>query len=216
MTRAVGILRLVTALVGVIALIGRYYYGLGNVTFSTGNYIAYLTIQSNIAAVLMFTVGGIRVLRGRPESSRFSTVRMLVTSCLVVAGSVFIVLVAQSANFGYPIGVPWSDSLLHFVIPAFAIVDWVLAPGRRRTRWALSLALLGYPVVWGVITLIRGEFVGWYPYFFMDPYLVSGPLEFAAYSAAALAVFIVVALLLTGTARIVTPLAPTGRSTRSD
>lgn len=211
MTRAIGLLRLVAVGVGVVALIGRYFYGLGNVTFTSGNYIAYLTIQSNIAALGMFGIGGVRMLRGRVRESRLgSALRLLITSCLVVAGSVFIVLVLQSANFGYPIGVPWSDALLHFVIPAYAILDWVLAPGRRRTRWSLCAAILGYPVVWGVITLIRGAAVGWYPYFFLDPYLVSGPVEFVGFSAIALCVFVVVSLLLTAASRHIRPLRMPG------
>ena len=44
-------LRLLAAAVGVAALIGRFVYGQGFITFSVGNYFGYLTHQSNIAAV---------------------------------------------------------------------------------------------------------------------------------------------------------------------
>jgi hypothetical protein len=204
--RATAVCRLAIAVLLVAALIGRYQYGVGNITFSTGNYFAYLTIQSNLAALAMFAVGGVRMWRGDDESRAWSAVRLLVTSCLVVAGSVFIVLVVQSPNFGYPIGVPWSDAVLHFVIPAYAILDWALAPGRHATRWALAPALLGYPVVWGLITLWRGQSVGWYPYFFLDPNQMRSFGEFAGYSSIALSVFLVVALLLTWLSRVVRPL----------
>ena len=26
-----------------------------------------------------------------------------------------------------------------------------------------------YPLAWALITLVRGQFVDWYPYFFLDP-----------------------------------------------
>jgi len=47
-------------------------------------------------------------------------------------------------------------------------------------------------VVWGVITLVRGASVGWYPYFFLDPVQVTDPVEFAVYSGIALTVFALV------------------------
>ncbi|WBU37943.1 Pr6Pr family membrane protein [Homoserinibacter sp. YIM 151385] len=201
---------------GIAALIGRYLYGVGNVTFNTGNYFAYLTIQSNIAALLMLAAAAWMAWRGIPEPPRFSALRLLVTSCLVVAGSVFIVLVAQSPNFGYPIGVPWSDAVLHFAIPAYAILDWLLAPGRHRTGWRLAIGLLGYPVVWGLITLWRGAVVGWYPYFFLDPYQVSDPVEFAGFSGIALSVFLVVGFLLTWLSRVVRPLGGLSPARRAE
>lgn len=206
MNRATAVCRLLAALLVVVALIGRYLYGLGYITFSTGNYFAYLTIQSNLAAGVVLALGAVRAWRNRADSARFAAIRLLATCHLVVAGSVFIVLVVESPKYGYPIDVPWSDVVLHFVMPAIAIADWALAPGRHRTGWRLVPLALAYPVVWGLATLARGQVVGWYPYFFLDPYQVGSPLEFVAYSVAALAVFVLVATLLTVVDRTVPPL----------
>ncbi len=218
---SIGVLRLVAAAVGVAALIGRFFYGQGFITFSVGNYFGYLTHQSNIAAVAMFAAGGLMMLRGIPEPDWASTARMLITSYLVVAGIVFGLLAAQAAERDYRLDVPWSDQLLHFWIPGLALADWLLAPGRHRVSWRFSALVLGYPLVWGMVTMVRGSIVGWYPYFFLDPYQVTIIGEFAGYSAAALALFSAIATVLNLGARVVPPVgeavpAEASRSPRTE
>jgi hypothetical protein len=123
------------------------------------------------------------MLRRIPEPDWASAARMLITSYLTVAGIVFGLLAAQAAERDYRLDVPWSDQLLHFWIPGFALADWLLAPGRHRVPWRFSYLVLGYPLIWGMVTMVRGSIVGWYPYFFLDPAQVSGPLEQAFYLA---------------------------------
>ncbi len=131
---------------------------------------------------------------------------MLITSYLTVAGIVFGLLAAQAAERDYRLDVPWSDQLLHFWIPGFALADWLLSPGRHRVPWRFSYLVLGYPLIWGMITEVRGSIVGWYPYFFLDPYQVESVGEFAMYSAAALVLFSGIASLLNLGARVVPPI----------
>jgi len=61
---------------------------------------------------------------------------------------------------------------------------------------------VGYPVIWGAITLVRGAVVGWYPYFFLDPDQVTDPFEFVTYSAIALATFAVTSTGVISLARL--------------
>ncbi|MFD1713201.1 Pr6Pr family membrane protein [Amnibacterium flavum] len=203
----IGTLRLLAAAVGVVALTARFIYGLGFRSFVSVDFFGYLTMQSNIAAVVVFTVAGIAAVRGRPESRLLSTARALVTCFLLVAGIVFAILVSQAPLFGYTIEVPWSDRVLHFVLPAYALADWLIAPRRRKVRWRAILFAVGYPVVWGIVTIIRGEFVGWYPYFFLDPAQAGYPVPFIVYSAAALALFALIETGLIAVSRV----APLGQ-----
>lgn len=212
---AIGSLRLLAGAVGVAALIGRFFYGQGFITFSVGNYFGYLTHQSNIAAVAMFAAGGVMMLRGIREPEWASAARMLITSYLAVSGIVFALLAAQAAERNYRLDVHWSDQLLHFWIPGYALLDWLLAPGRRTVPWRFSYLVLGYPLVWGMVTMVRGSLVGWYPYFFLDPYQVESVGEFAGFSAAALALFAAMATLLNLAARAVPPIGEAVPATRS-
>jgi hypothetical protein len=119
-------------------------------------------------------------------------VRGIVLTCTVTSGIVFALIVSQSALRGIRVDVPWSDIVLHFVLPCIALAEWVLVP-RADVRWRILTFVLGYPVVWGVLTIIRGAFVDWYPYYFLDPRQLESALEFFALTGIALAVFAAVA-----------------------
>jgi hypothetical protein len=190
---ASGLIRLLFAVVCVVALVFRFIWGLGSATFTAGNFFAYLTMQSNIAFVVVSVVGGVVALRRARDPWWLTNLRAAVLGCTLVAGIVFAILVQQSGARSYPIEVPPSDQVLHFWLPALALVEWLVAPGRGRANWRVLAYAIGYPVVWGVITLFRGAAVGWYPYFFLDPAQVPDPAEFALYSGIALTVFALVA-----------------------
>lgn len=188
-----GLLRLGAAAICLIALIHRLSWGLASNTIASQNFFAYLTNQSNIAFVVLLIIAGVIALR-RAEDPRWLTVALaLVLSWTITAGIVFAVMVWQGGERGIRIDVPWSDQVLHFWLPACTIAAWALAPGHRSVPWRVVPITLAYPLVWGVFTLWRGPLIGWYPYYFLDPRQVSGPMEFFVFSGVALAVFALVA-----------------------
>jgi hypothetical protein len=186
---AFGVASIAMAVVCVVALVGRYVWALGGPTFTTGNYLGYLTIQSNIAFAMTSALAGVAAVRRMPESRVLTTLRAATLTMTVTSGLVYGILVQQSAARGFPLTVPWSDQVLHFALPVLALVHWGLDPGRGRPPWRILAFVDGYTVVWGVLTLIRGARVGWYPYFFLDPNQVSGIPELAMWCAIALAAF---------------------------
>ena len=187
-----GVARVVMALVCAVALVARYNWGVGAVTFTPGNFFAYLTIQSNIVFVIVIAMDGVASLSGRIPHPRMEALRAGVITCTITAGVVFALIVQQSSVRAIRIDVPWSDVVLHFIIPVAALVDWALSPRTRRVTWRIIPLVLGYTCGWGAVTMIRGGITGWYPYYFLDPNQTDGFGEFALLSAIALAVFAVV------------------------
>jgi hypothetical protein len=59
-----------------------------------------------------------------------------------------------------------------------------------------------------VVTLIRGNIVGWYPYFFLDPAQADYPMPFIVFSGGALALFAAVQVCLIGIGRLRSPFEP--------
>jgi len=198
---AVGVARLCVAVVGIVALIGDFQYILGFSSFSTVNYFTYFTNQSNAAGVVVLAVGGVLCFRRSDDPPALETARLLTATYTIISGVVFGLIVSQAGDYNYRIVVPWSSQLLHFWIPSFVILDWIIAPGRARLPWRRLWLLLIYPTVWGVFTIIRGGIVGWYPYFFLDPSQVSVPWEFAAYSGGILIVIVGLAAALLAVTR---------------
>ncbi|MFT4234907.1 MAG: Pr6Pr family membrane protein [Microbacterium sp.] len=191
--RAYGWGRLIAASACLGTLTYRLVFSLLKQSMIGQNFFAYLTMQSNIAFALVTAVGGVIALHRMADPAWFTAIRGLVITWTVTAGLGFAIIVWQASVRGIKIGVPWPDIVLHFVIPALALVTWITAPGRTAAPWRIVPLALIYPIVWGIFTLWRGARVGWYPYYFMDPRLISGPMEFVVSSGILLAVFAAVA-----------------------
>lgn len=188
----VGAVRLGFAVTCAMALVARYIWGLGSATFAPNNYYAYLTIQCNIAFAIIMAIAGVMALRSDRDPVWLTALRAGILTCTVTAGIIFAVIVQQAGSNTVPIDVPTSDMVLHFWMPSLAVLEWLLSPGRGRAPWRVVLFVLGYTLTWGGLTMLRGTVVGWYPYYFLDPGQLSGPVEFFAMSGLALLVFAVV------------------------
>lgn len=193
--------RFAAAAACIASLVHRLIWGLGSQSIAGQNFFAYLTMQSNIAFTVVAIVAGAIALHRRVDPRWLTEIRMVVLSWTITAGLVFALLMWQAGVRGIPMTVPWSDIVLHFVLPAIAIGAWIAGPGRRTARWRLIGWVIAFPVVWGLFTLWRGARIGWYPYYFLDLRQVSGVGEFVLTSAIALAVFAAVASGLIGISR---------------
>ncbi len=54
------------------------------------------------------------------------------------------------------------------------LADWVIAPSRDRISRRTTLLWLAFPILYCAYSLIRGPFVDFYPYPFLDPRLDGG------------------------------------------
>ncbi|WP_318247194.1 Pr6Pr family membrane protein [Microbacterium commune] len=208
--RIFGWSRLATAAVCIAALVHRMLWGMGSQTMAGSNFFAYLTIQSNTAFAVLAVVAGVVALRREEDPAWLTTARALVLSWTITAGLAFALIVWQAGEHGIPITVPWSDVVLHFVLPAWAVVAWVFGPGRREASWRVVPFVLLYPVAWGVFTIWRGTVIGWYPYYFLDLRQVSGVGEMVLSCALALAIFAGVAVALVLLSKVRPTVAPWG------
>jgi hypothetical protein len=197
-----GVGRLVLATAGIVGLIGNYEYVLLFPTFAAYNVFTYFTVQSAIAAVVAFVLGAIVAFRQDRDPRWLDVFRALVTTYILVSGIVFLVIVIESSSRDYTMEVPWPSQVLHFYIPVIAVLDWLTDTGKARLSWRFLRWILPYPFLWGAFTLVRGSYVGWYPYFFLDPAQVSGPLETVMYSLIAVALFLGIAAFLVATSRL--------------
>ena len=184
-----GSLRLLMAAICLVALVSRFLWGLGSATFTPDNFFAYLTIQSNILFLIVTVIAAIIALRGEDDASWLDLARATVLGCTVSCGVIFALIIEQSGERGFRIDVPWSDVALHFVLPAVAVLDWVIAPGRGEAPWRSIALVLIFMIGWGLVTLVRGPIVGWYPYFFLDPAQVSGVGQLFSFGSIAVLLF---------------------------
>ena len=192
--RWLAVFRLGIAALEIVAILGNYEYVLGFRTFATDNFFSYFTVQSAMAAVVVLLIAAVFALVAPRDPAWLGIVRTLVTVYVLVSGIVFGIIVAQASTRDYRVDVPWSDTLLHFVVPALAAIAWTtdsVIAVNPRVPWSTVAWALVYPAAWLVYTLIRGADVGWYPYFFLDESQVDGYLGVVLYCLLVLAIFVV-------------------------
>lgn len=150
------------------------------------NFFSFFTILSNFGAVIVLVWAALWFLTRRRRADvatlvqprGLAVVLASVTTYMIITGIVYNALLRFVP---LPIGsepVPWSNEVMHLVAPLFLLADLFVAPARRalapRTIWAI----IAFPIVWVVYTLVRGPVVTdptgappwWYPYPFLDPH----------------------------------------------
>ena len=184
--------RLALAIVEVVAIVANFTYVLGFSAFGVSNFFCSFTIMTAIATVPTLVASGVFALRRPVEPRALAMLRTVVLTHLLLSGLVFGIIVSQASTRDYRIEVPWSDQLLHFLIPVLVLADWLVdrfaGPLAVALPWRTVLWAIPFPTVWLAFTLWRGQAVGWYPSFFLDPAQVSGPWEIAMYCAAVLVI----------------------------
>lgn len=181
--------RVIGAAVIAAAVIGQFLYsleyraerGIAENGIPVVNFFSFFTIDSNLMTVAVLLVGAVLLVRGGVHPLGYDVARAAVTAYMTTTGIVYNTLLRGIELDGATLG--WSNEILHVVGPLLIVVDWLFAPGRRRLEWKHIGAIVAFPIVWAVYTMVRGPFVvdptlafllpgyeiGWYPYPFLNP-----------------------------------------------
>ncbi len=186
------VLRIAAATLGAVAITYQLARLQGHPSFrGAGNFFSFFTIQTNLLAVTTFVL--VALVRRRERSPAFEAVRTAATFYIAITGVVFAALLSGLQE-QLDTHNPFANSVVHYVIPAVAVVDWLVDPPRRGFGPKVALAWLTYPAAWFAYTLVRGSIVGWYPYPFVDVsqhgygrVLLNGLVFLVAFAAGALA-----------------------------
>ncbi len=127
------------------------------------NAFAFFTIQSNLLVGVATLLLALRLDR---SSSAFAVLRLAGLVAITVTGIVFHAVLAQTLDLKNWDAV--GNELVHTVVPAMALVGWLLAGPRGLASFRVAWLTLIFPICWLAFTLIRGAIAHWYPYPFID------------------------------------------------
>lgn len=149
-----------------VAVAAQYSYGLLYNNLVPANFFSFFTIQSNILAAITLALGALIPLRQQPRW--FSYLRGVATLCIITTGIVYATLLSgleQSLNTT----LPWVNVALHYLSPLIVFAWWIAVPPRHQFSFKHNLLWLIIPLIYVVYSLVRGAFVQWYPYPFLNP-----------------------------------------------
>lgn len=132
--------------------------------FDPTRFFAFFTIQSNLIGVAAFV--WLVAVRGSQRSRGLELLRGAAAVYLTV--TFFVVIVLLSGE-DVQLDLVWVDVVLHKLFPVIVVLDWLIDPPMVRLAYREGLLWLVYPIVWAVVTVIRGAVDRWYPYPFLDP-----------------------------------------------
>ena len=135
--------------------------------FIPANFFSFFTIESNIFAVVVFLMSALAIASGK-QGRGLTMLRGAATLYMVTTGIVFALLLAGIEGIVLT-AVPWDNMVLHYLIPVAALVDWFIDPPKSRIRFKKALVWMVFPLTYVAYSLIRGPFVDWYPYPFLNP-----------------------------------------------
>ncbi len=105
-------------------------------------------------------------LKPTRTSPLFATFRLIGVVAITVTGLVYHVALASLFDLqGWD---QLGNQLVHTVVPILAVVGWLMFGPHRLNSARIALWSLVFPVSWLGFTLVRGAFVDWYPYPFID------------------------------------------------
>jgi len=126
-------------------------------------FVSYLTIWGNV--LVAWSSGTLALGRDR-DTRLWRALHLDAVVLIAVIAVVHFFFLRPLLDLSGPDRV--ADKLLHMVVPALAVLAWLVVGPRRRADWPDLVPFLVVPVVWLGYTLIRGAIVDWYPYPFID------------------------------------------------
>jgi hypothetical protein len=163
------------------------------------SYLGYFTILTNLLVCVSLTLP---LLAASSAPGRFfarSDVTAGVTTSIVFVSLAYHFLLR---NVWHPQGLQLlADVLLHYLMPVLFLIYWWFNFPKGALRWSYPVIWGAYPTAYLIYVLIRGRFIGNYPYGFIDP-LAIGYERMMINAVGLLIVFIALGLILVALGRL--------------
>ena len=166
MSKFIAWLRIAAVALGVVAVIATLVDTASRVPVNPFNFFGFFTMQSNIIWFVVMLITAVDVLRGQQKSELPTLARGCATAYMILVGAIYNTLLAGQEG---GVALVWANSVLHVVLPIYAVLDWIVFADRRPLAWKRLWVSLIYPMFWVVVVLIRGATDGWVPYPFLNP-----------------------------------------------
>ncbi|HEX4443600.1 MAG TPA: Pr6Pr family membrane protein [Galbitalea sp.] len=181
----IAVVRILFAALGVAAMVAQLDRSIEiwnktglSVAFGITNFFSFFTIDSNVGAVVVLVIGAILVFARKPDPRWYTVFRVIVVTYMAVTLVVYNLLL-RGVELPQGSTVEWSNEVLHVIACAYIVLDWFIAPGRTALAWRTLRAVIVFPIVWLIYTMIRAPFTvhdtlngkPFYPYPFLDPSL---------------------------------------------
>ncbi|MED3476520.1 Pr6Pr family membrane protein [Bacillus thuringiensis] len=123
----------------------------------------YFTTQSNLLIAITTLI---LAIKPSCQSRVFQVFRLAAMIDIAITGIVFNLLL--SGTTGLPAIVEVSQFVQHTINPLLAWLGWIAFGPREIFSWKKICCSSVIPLSYLIVTFIRGKYLNWYPYIFLD------------------------------------------------
>ncbi|RZL44730.1 MAG: hypothetical protein EOP00_19175 [Pedobacter sp.] len=130
------------------------------------NFFSYFTILSNLLVALTLTIT-IAVPNSKiGELCLLPKTKSAIALYILIVGLIYnLVLRGIWEPKGWQLV---ADNLLHVVVPIAYVVYWIIFTPKNTLNWKEGISWSYFPMIYLIYSLVRGHFVNWYPYPFLN------------------------------------------------
>lgn len=203
MTTTIARIGLLLASFGVL---GQYYLALERAPLdelsylgATARYFSFMTVWTNVLVIVVFLAASFPTAPKYLQFFRSKSVQAATAAFILMVGIAYHILLAsrfQQTGLNW-----WTNLLLHYIDPLLYCAWWAFLAEKEALRFGTAVRWMIFPVVYFLYSLIRGEIIGWYPYFFVNINELGYP-QVLLTSGVLLSVYLVLGLLFVWATRI--------------
>ena len=188
--------RIIGALLVIAAIAWQLWVSHDEGVLNVGNFFSFFTIQSNVIGAIVLLIGATTIPRFTTEPTwEWDMIRGATVMYLTTTGIVYATLLTGLEE-DLRTSDPVVNVILHQVMPLLVFLDFIVVPIRQRITMQQALAWTVYPLLYLVVTLIRGPLVAWYPYPFIDPREAGGYSRVGLYCVTILLGFLLISWVI--------------------
>lgn len=135
-------------------------------TGSVTNFFSYFTILSNLLVAISLSFSFLWPASKTGIFFSGLSVQSAIALYIFIVGIVYNFVLRGIESFtGWQLIV---DNLLHVVVPVLYVLYWVLFRSGGILKWRDGIYWIYFPLIYLIYSLIRGAFIHWYPYPFLN------------------------------------------------
>ena len=174
---------------------------IANDLFRPAEYFAYFSIVTAIVAGLFLITTGFGLLLNIEDTKWVEVARLSLAVALIVVGVVYHALLAGAANdvrdgdYAWPV---LPNEIIHTYAPILAVIEYLISVKAFRIRLRAFVWVAVFPLIWLVLSIVRGIATNWWPYWFINPNGEAGLGGMLTYISAITVFFLVLGLAVLG------------------
>jgi len=174
---------------------------IANGIFRPFEYFAYFSIVTAIVAGLFLITTSFGLLLKIEDTKWVEIARLSLAVALIVVGVVYHALLADAANdvrdgdYAWPV---LPNEIIHTYAPILAAIEYLISVKAFRIRLRAFIWVAVFPLIWLVLSIVRGSATNWWPYWFINPNGEAGLGGMLTYIAAITGFFLVLGLTVLG------------------